>query len=277
MSKKEQEITSKFLEAPTPNASVSSSIEAESSALVDAQTRPKLQEALETHDEAAYRMKLQEQYDERLNTLKHYGFLREKPDSEGPTDTPSFAQTMQSFSPEELEVASHFQKPVLLLIPETSFASKVKALDTGQHEILYDETFVDSNFTEPDTDSDQTAGWRAVIVDGSDQMEAYVGDELNLRFEERLKRRKAARKSGEKGMDRHRYTLLMLEAIRNGQPIDQGCFTLLDDDPALSSSGVPYADFDTGYHEVDFYWGSPGRIDKKARFRSSVGGDKLIS
>jgi len=217
------------------------------------------------------------QHTERLSTLKHYGFLNENGESrEGDVQPPAFEKAMSAFKPEELEIASYFQKPVLLLIPETSFAAKVRTLDAHKQGMQENNTYVDDIFTKTDSGSDKITGWRAVIVDGAQEMEPYEGDNLDLKFAKRIKNRKSARKPGEKGMDRHRYALLMMEAIRNGDPIDKELYTLLDDDPALSASDVPNADCPLS-RKVLFNTVDPDGADDCARFRSSVGGDVLIT
>jgi len=227
---------------------------------------------------AVFVKKLEPQYDERLETLKHYGFLDKNGKAKkGDVPPPSVEKAMSAFKPEELEIASSFQKPTLLLIPETSFAAKVKALDSHKQGMQKNDTFADKIFTNTDSGSDKITGWRAVIVDGAEKMKAYEGDQLDLSFDKRIKNRKVARKPGEKGMDRHRYALLMMEAIRNENPIDQQLYTLLDDDPALSHSYVPGANTYPDYREVRFSASDPGAVNGRARFRSSVGGDVLLA
>ena len=76
-----------------------------------------------------------------------------------------------------------------------------------------------------------------MIVDGAKEMPLKEDDDTELTFAERIKNRKT--KPGEKGMERHAYALLMMESLRKGEPIDKDTYTLLDDDPALSASGVP--------------------------------------
>jgi len=221
------------------------------------------------------KLNLEVQYSECFDTLKHYGFLTENGKArKGDIKPPSFEKVMSAFRPEELEIASRFQKPTLLLIPETSFASKVKALDAHKQGMQQNNTYVDTIYT--DSGFDKITGWRAVIVDGARVMEAYEGDDPDLRFDERIKNRKAARRPGEKGMDRHRYALLMMEAIRNGNPIDQKLFTLLEDDPALSDSLIPIAGFRKHDCSIFFRLNGLKNVHGYAQLRSSVGGDVLL-
>lgn len=289
MSDKSQELVLAVLKEAKANRNLDKAIEAELAELIGEEARPKVEEALETSDdtkpadmpELIRQLNLEAQFGERFNTLKHYGFLTENGEAkEGDIQSPSFEKAMSAFKPEELEIASNFQKPTLLLIPETSFEAKVKAMDTHKQGMQENDTYVNEIYTDSDSDSgsDKITGWRAVIVDGAQEMEAYEGDKLDLRFDKRIEARKASRKSGEKGMDRHRYALLMMEAIRNGNPVDKGLYTLLDDDPALSdSSYVPFADFIPDSRRVGFGAFLPDCVSVNARLRSSVGGDVLLS
>ena len=228
--------------------------------------------------EIIHRLDLEAQYGERLNTLKHYGFLAESGEArEGDIQPPTFEKAMSAFTPQELEIASYFQKPTLLLIPETSFAAKIHALDAHKQGMQKNDTYIDEIYTDSDSGSDKITGWRAVIADGARVMGCYEDDKLDLRLDKRIEQRRATRKPGEKGMDRHRYVLLMMEATKSGNPVDKELFTLLDDDSALSGSDMPYAGFDDPDDRGVCFGGSyPDDVDVNARFRSSVGGDVLL-
>ena len=247
--------------------------------------RTDVEDALESTAEPAdsaepvKELELETQYGERLNTLKHYGFLDEQGEAkEGDIKAPTYEEAMATLKPEELEIASRFQKPTLLLIPETSFAAKVKAMDAHKQGLQENDTYVNEIYGKTDSGSDKITGWRVVIVDGAQEMEVYDGDKLDLRFDKRIEARKGARKEGEKGMDRHRYALLMMEAIRNGDPVDKELCTSLDDDPALSDSYAPSASFVPDLRRVvSFTWDDPVDLCGDVRFRSSVGGDVLLS
>lgn len=255
--------------------------------LIGAGIRYKTEKTLETSDatkpvytaELVKKLDLEAQYGKKFDTLKHYGFLTESGETkEGDVQLPTFEKAMSTFKPEEMEIASYYQKPTLLLIPETSFAAKVKALNANKDAIKKISAYVFAKiYSETDSGSEKITGWRAVIVDGAQEMEAYDGDNVDLSFGERVKNRKEARRSGEKGMDRHRYILLMMEAIRNGDPVDKDSFTLLDDDPAFSHFIVPRASFSPSGQLALFDWQEPYHVASNARFRSSVGGDVILS
>ena len=223
------------------------------------------------------KLDLEVQYVKRLETLRHYGFLSENGETkECDVSPPSFEKTMSMFKPEELDIARHFQKPVFLLIPETSFSAKVQALNAYKQGIQKKDTYVHDNYIRTDSGSHKIIGWRAVIVDGAQEIEPYEGDLLHLRDSERIKNRQNVRKPNEKGMDRHKYILLMMEAISNGDPIDKKVITLLDDDPAFTASYLPKAKFYLAFNQVCFTWCDPPYFYDYGRFRSSVGGDILI-
>jgi len=229
----------------------------------------------------AEKLKLREQYGKKLETLAYFGFLGKNGETKkGDATHPSLEKALTSFTLTELEVAATFQEPTLLLVPETSFKAKVKAIDAHKNKGQAD-SHVDDIFTKSDSGSDKVTGWRVVIVDGAKEMELKEGDDKEKQFDQRIKARKAARKPSEKGMERHTYALLMMEGLRRGEPIDRygsgkNTYTLLDDDPALSDSDVPDADWDANDRRVDFGTIRPGCIRNDARLRSSVGGRSII-
>ncbi|MBU1018288.1 hypothetical protein KKA33_04655 [Patescibacteria group bacterium] len=240
-------------------------------------------------------LNLEVEYSERLNTLKHYGFLNKLGEvKEGDVAQPSFEKAMSVFKLEELEIASNFQNPIFLLIPETSFAVKVAALNAHKQDVLESDTYVNEIYSKTDSGSEKITGWRTVIVDGYvDKLCTTVsppgwtigwrahrlnkGDDFNSKLVNRIKKRRKARKPCEKGMDRHRYALLMMEAVRNGNPVDKKFSTILDDDSVLLNSDVLIANFWYLSSRIDFGAYHPHDHNNLARFRSSVGGDVLIS
>jgi hypothetical protein len=224
------------------------------------------------------KLNLAGQWNGCLDTLADYGFTTDLGEAkEGNADGPSYDEVISSFSYEELEIASHFQQPTLLLIPENSFAAKIKALDTHKKGPQKNDTSVHLIFKDSDSSSDKITGWRAVIVDGANEMKAYEGDDLGAGFGARIRKRRKVRKPREKGMDRHIGALLMMKSLRGGDPIKKRLHILLDDDPALSDSHVPYMFFDPDDHNVVFDEAFPGYLLGEARFRSSVGGNALLN
>jgi hypothetical protein len=188
---------------------------------------------------------------------------------------------MAVFTPEMLALARTFQEPTLLIVPETSFEAKVKAIDAKKTMEGQIGTYQPDLYKKTDTGSERIAGWRALIVDGAREMDLKPGDDKGKKFKDRLADRKDARKPGERGMERHAYALLMMEGLRRGDPIDQwkgdkGTYTLLDDDPALSASDVPHAYWDDDDRQVFFDAYAPGVVHGDARLRSVVGGDVIL-
>lgn len=225
----------------------------------------------------AEKLNLKAQYVRRLNTLRHYGMIGEEGEfNVDKLPTPSYEQVLNSFTQNELEVASAFSRPMLLIIPESSLEFKVKVISASKEEVLKHETYINEHYKTTDTGPDKITGWRAVIVEGTPEITPFKDDDVNTKFDERIKQRKTNRSSIEKGMDRHKYCILMMEAVRDGEPIDKKLFTILDDDPALSNENVPAADFDPNNNWIRFNWRFPDDVNVCARFRPSVGGDKML-
>jgi len=217
---------------------------------------------------------MDKQYSSQIKTLSAYGFLTQdgKP-KEGDAPLPNRATALSAFKREQLEIAKDFQNPTLLLIPNCSFASKVKALDANKKGEQKNNTFVSDKYKESDSGSEKITGWQVVIVEGANEMELKAGDDVEKTFLERVKERKDQQKDGEKGMDRHTYIHLMMESLQNGTPTDKDTCTLLDDDSALSDAYVPSADFDSDGRRVYFNWNDPGNANASVRLRSSVKGE----
>jgi len=238
------------------------------SAVPSSKTAPETSEFIE-------QLNLREQYSDCLKTLSFYGFLGENGEMrEGDAPHPTFEKAMAVFTPEMLELAATFQEPTLLLVPETSFAVKVNAIDAKKTMEGQIGTYQSDLYKKTDTGSEKITGWKAVIVDGAKEMGLKEGDDVKQRFDKRIEARKAVRKHDEKGMERHAYALLMMESLRKGEPIDKGTYTLLDDDPALSASDVPDAGWDDD--RVRFFALPPGGVGGHARLRSAVGGVVLF-
>jgi MoxR-like ATPase len=237
-------------------------------------------------------LKLKEQYDARRETLKFFGFT-DKP-------APSFEAVAGSFTKEDLELARTFQEPTLLLIPQCSFERKYKAIDANKT-MFNNETdpkkqqqdcYVNTNVYKPESGlTPKVTGWKVMIVDGAKEMPAdklKTGDDLSKTLGERRAARKAARRKKadgsdlELGLDRHAYAMLMMEALKSGNPegiIDQQTYTLLDDeDDSIWASLAPNARWSpgaAGFRGVVFDAGRPVGPYDRARFRSGAGGRVL--
>ena len=222
--------------------------------------RPQIREAL------AGQLDFTGQYAAKPDMLRAADFL-----DEGEA-LPTLEEIMSTFTPEELEIAGEYEKPRLVLVPDNSFAAKVKALNACRHPMKKGDTYVHPGYEDSDSGPEEATGWRAFIVNGkllkANTPEAPMG--------ERERKRKKTRKEHERGMERHTRAMLTLETMANGDPIDQAHCVILDDDPLLSDTHVPYAGFDTESEELSFYLGRATTIDNGTRFCSSVGGHVLI-
>ncbi len=214
------------------------------------------------------------QYNEHLKTLMEFGLYGGR---EGEALPPLFTEIIETFTLEQLELATTFQEPTLLLVPENSFESKVKAMDN--HKIIewQHNVFLDDVFSKGDSSSEKITGWKAIIVEGAEEMGPKEGDDEKTELPDRVKNRKAMRRPGEKGMDRHAYSMLMMESIENRKPIDMKTVTPLDDDFASTDSKTLQAHWYDGAGRVHFVKDSLAIINGPVRFRSSVGGDVVLN
>ncbi|MBI5422269.1 hypothetical protein HZA44_04010, partial [Candidatus Peregrinibacteria bacterium] len=148
---------------------------------------PKTREGLIDH------MGLRGQHADRADAMIH---LIDKGAFELGKEIPPLQTVLDSFTLEQLQLATTLQEPTLLLVPETSFAAKVRALDARKTRKGQKDCYVDEIFKRSDADFGKIAGWKAVIVDGARDMRnhgAANGDgDLGLSLEERIAIRKAA-------------------------------------------------------------------------------------
>lgn len=64
----------------------------------------------------------------------------------------------------------------------------------------------------------------------------------------------------------------MMQAFKDGRPIDDEFLTILDEDSVLSDSCVPNVRWHSDIRMVRFRWDHPGHRYKDSRLRRSVGG-----
>ncbi len=236
-------------------------------------------------EKLAEKLKLREQYSENRGTLDHFGFIDENGGVVvGDALLPTYEQVIGTFTPSQLELAATFQEPTLLLVPKTSFAAKVAAIDAHRTMEGQMETDVGSIFSVADSDSNRIAGWRAVIVNGKRDWDYDWGaEDKEMHFNEEMSRRKALLRPGEKDIDRDSYAMLMMKGIQKGDPIDQNGFTIFPDDPAVSFEYFPSGEWTQAEDEdppgprVGFFGQSHQFFWEGGRFRSSVGGDVLLN
>lgn len=226
---------------------------------------------------------LERQYAERLETLRFFGLIGKRGEAKkGDAPVPSFESVVEAFTPRMLELAATFKKPTLLLIPETSFAAKVRAMDTHKTPLVQSDCHLNVVFRRSDSGSETITGWRVLIVEGVEEVAPRPDDDLEAALIDRIATRKAARIRNpdgttlERGMDCHAYALLMMESLRSGQPIDRRGWTLLDDDASLSDTRMPGANWVSRDGQVAFHADHEYLRRTEARFRSAVGGEILV-
>jgi len=214
-------------------------------------------------------LKLEEGFADAMETQRVFQLLK------AGEKAPDFGQVLKAFTPEMLAAAQSFQNPTLVLnAKDRSFDDLVSAMDGHKTMPDQNDAYVDGLFRQHAGRKPET--WGAHITEGSMEMEIHDFDDADLILGERLEKFVAHKKAnGVNGMDRWKYIALMMKSLKNGQPIDEEFWTMLDEDPALSESRVPYAGWypDPDDRRVDFGWDHPGDPGGVNRFRRSVGGD----
>jgi hypothetical protein len=190
----------------------------------------------------------------------------------------NFDQVLKTFTPEMLVAACDFQNPKLVLTTKgRSFKDLVAAMDA--HKTISDQENIYVNKIYNDDQAElPLENWGAYIVDGAAEMAVIrTFDNENLTLGERLKLcGEHQTKHHLRGMDRWIYAQLIMQALKDGEPIDaKYTCTILDGDPALSASHVPDAGLNLclKHSRVRFSWNRPESRHEEERFRRSVGGD----
>lgn len=210
-------------------------------------------------------LKLEEGYAEALETQKVFQLLRtgEK--------APDFDQVLKAFTPEMLAVAQTFQNPTMELISkDRSFEELITAMN--DHKTMQDQrnVFLDDAFIH---DQQKPEKWGACIIEGAPEMNVHGFDHIELTLRERLHIFSGHKKiTGVGGTDRLRYAFLAMRWLMAGKAIDAEFWTLLDEDPALSQSHVPFALWHRGTPKFGFDRDPSSAVHGRARLRRSVCG-----
>lgn len=225
--------------------------------------------------ECAKSLRLEEGYAEIVATQKFFELI-----SAG-EEVPDFGKVLRTFTPEMLEAARDFQEPTLILPTKgRSFSDLIAATnghrtmpglkDSSLSGIYFDGTFNAYASQKPEL-------WRAYIIEGAVDMGIHGFDDGNLQFGYRLQRY-ANHKivNGLGGVDRWKYMSLMMQALKNGRPIDSKFLTILDEDPAVPPPGMSCAHWSLEpYPSVFFKTGWSWYYSDGVRFRRSVGGNAI--
>ena len=221
--------------------------------------------------EAIKSLNLEEDFEKAMETQSFF----ELPESG--QKTPDFGQVLKTFTPEMLAIAQDFQSPTLTLTTKgRSFEDLVSAMDGHKTMPNQQDVYAD-NLYSVYTGSpfryyagQKPEAWGAYIIEAPTETEAHEFDNTDLVLRKRLEEfTKYKEANGVSGMDRWKYIHLMMQKIKDGEPIDVDLCTMLDEDPALSDSRVLVADLSS---RVSFDWLYPDDGSDGARFRRSVGG-----
>jgi hypothetical protein len=212
-------------------------------------------------------LRLEEGFADAMETQKVFQLLKT-----GET-APDFGQVLKTFTPEMLIAAQNFQHPRLILKTKgRSFDDLVAAMDGHKTMPGQRDTYVDSLFNK--RANQKPENWGAHIIEAPTDVNIQDFDDIELTFGERLERFNAHKKAnGISGIDRWKHAHTMMQALKDGKPIDMEFWTMLDEDPALSDSRVPAAGWYPSYRRVCFGWNHPEFQSGDIRLRRSVGGD----
>lgn len=229
------------------------------------------------------------QYQDSLDTLK----LGENPlyDSEKPQEGDVLSPTLDQaikiltahITSEQLVEIQSMRKPELQLIPVTSMARYVRALNgykpiPGQSDARIPD-WNNGAFERADqrdgADGCAIVGWKIAVTEGANVSEVSDGDDAYTILAERDTwfRNEFASK-GVYGVDFKRIFLLMMKSLKSGKPIDdilesQGSSTFVNEEPAQDGE-VCCVYWGHNGKQVNLGVGEARRKNVGARFRKSV-------
>ncbi|MBI5221822.1 MAG: hypothetical protein HY979_03385 [Candidatus Magasanikbacteria bacterium] len=205
------------------------------------------------------------QYQDSLGTLK----LGEKPlyapeqPQEGDVPAPTLEQAKEllanQITSEQFEVIGRMEKPTLQLIPVTSMARYVEALDSykpidGQDDVYvsnwHKKAFVRADQRDGVSGNKSIIGWRITVTEGAKEPKLLDGDDVDKILRERNAwfKREFGRKNVS-GVDLKRMLALMMESLKTGQPINDywkqnGTWTFVNEEFEKDNfvSGVGWSD-----------------------------------
>ena len=212
-------------------------------------------------------LRLEEGFKEEMEKQRTFQLLKTG------QEVPDFGRILKTFTTEMLVAIQNVQSPKLRLItPDRSFNDLVSAMDGHKTMPGQNDTYVDSIFSRHANQKPEN--WGAHIIESPEDVEVQGFDNFDLTRRERLKIFANHKKvTGVNGMDRWKFAHAMMQALKEGRPIDVKFWTMLDEDPAMSDSQLPCAYWLPDYRQVDFDWAHPGDPFGRGRFRRSVGGD----
>jgi hypothetical protein len=219
-------------------------------------------------------LRLEDGYTDAMETQKCFQLLK------AGEKTPYFDQVLNVFTPKMLTWAQKFQNPTLILrLKDRSFNDLISAMDGHKTMEEQGRVHVDEPYHEyADHKPDQ---WGAYIVDGEPEMETLFFDDTERTLNDRCKLYAEYKcVNGLSGMDRLKYAQLMMQSLKQGNPIDaEWTRTLLDEDPSFSITHAPNAFWHSTLNCPYFYWPQPGNDgfdDISLRLRRSAGGKVAI-
>lgn len=222
-------------------------------------------------------------YERSINTLKQFGLYDEENQKDNDKKVSTLDEVkravLSSVTPEQIEVISDMQRPLLLLVPNTSRERYLKALDSkkpiqGQIDAYvpeYNKWALKQSDEEDNVVGNDILGWRWAIVEGDTVLPGSADNREILRTRIRNFRTENEGK-GIKEMDLKQYILLQMQTLLEGKPVDQETtWTTLIGEPNVTKARVVRGSWDTNrvrlsYENVINWRGG-------ARFRPSVMGE----
>jgi|WetSurMetagenome_2_1015567.scaffolds.fasta_scaffold134578_2 hypothetical protein len=238
------------------------------------------------------------QYQGSLDTLKFFGLFNPEQIGEGDVPVPTLAQAKEilanNITPEQLQFIKKMKIPGLQLVPITSMARYLEALNRRKLDGQVDaqvsnqcaEAFARADERDGVAGNNTIIGWRIAITEGENEPALFDGDDTNMKLEKRIARfEKQFGRNGIYGVDFKRMIISMLRGLKDCNPVNDyfkqsGTYTVVNEEPEdgtfvfiIAWHHIDYRtethnDLDKGH--VAFEHVHAGLLHENARLRASV-------
>lgn len=207
-----------------------------------------------------------QQFTEANATLRQFGLTGEA--------MPTLADVLHAFSPEQHRAIKELKEPTLLLVPNISFAGKIRTLEESGfiHNIYVKEYQLPMSGER----KEQITAWRPVIIEGMQKMERASYDNLDHTLQFRIVTTRKNHKLHVNGTDRDQYAMLVMHSLITGRPIDLESCTILDGE-VLKGNRIPVGSLQQigNILTLTYDWDCAGSVYLVPRFRSTVIGNEI--
>ncbi|HLD63675.1 MAG TPA: hypothetical protein VI913_02150 [Candidatus Peribacteraceae bacterium] len=187
-------------------------------------------------EESPEQFDVAQQYNAALHTLDTFGYSGEL--------TPAY-ENLQDACEQASEQIQSLRRPRLLLVPNVSFASMLRAIERARrskkftaNDLYFNEQMYGvpreqwlKQLDDPNFQEDEFIFYYPYVVEGAKQA-PLTADDQDQSLSKRIAKIKSTRPQGMQGMTRKIYAHLAMHHLAEGKPLDRRTWTIFDGDEA---------------------------------------------